>query len=343
MKKIKLNGTDGEGGGQILRSALTLSMITQKPFEIENIRGKRVKPGLLRQHLTAVKASQEICSATVKGANIGSQKLIFTPGRIKSGSYIFSVGTSGSCMLVLQTVLPALIFGKDRSEIVLEGGTHNPFAPTFHFLRDVYIDVLKKIGIDIEIRLDKYGFYPAGGGRVEVLIHPIEKSKRLNLLKRGSLKELNSTSLLSNLPEKIGIREVNKADQLLQSIAKVSKKVKTVDSTGPGNVFLTKVICDNITEIFTTFGEKKVKSETVASRCVNDTIDYLMSDAAVGEHLADQLIIPLAINEGGCFSTNIMSSHTKTNINTVGRFLNIKIDCNKQKDDYWLINIGSKL
>lgn len=341
MKKIKLDGTYGEGGGQILRSALTLSMITQKPFEIENIRGKRAKPGLLRQHLTAVKASQEICSASVKGANLGSGNLHFTPGRIRSGSYRFSVGSAGSSMLVLQTILPALIFGKEKSEIVLEGGTHNPFAPTFHFLRDVYIPAIKKIGIDIDINLEKYGFYPAGGGRAKVLINPVKKVKKLNLLKRGAIRELTSISILSNLPEKIGIREVNKADQLLQSIAKINKKVETVNSPGPGNVFLTKVVCDNITETFTTFGEKRLKSEIVARRCVNDTIDYLISDAAVGEHLADQLIIPMAINEGGCFSTNVVSSHTRTNINTVSKFLNVKIDCSKQKDDYWLINIGS--
>lgn len=341
MKKIKLDGTYGEGGGQILRSALTLSMITQKPFEIQNIRGKRAKPGLLRQHLTAVKAALEICNASAKGVNLGSRDLTFTPGRIKSGTYRFSVGSAGSCMLVLQTILPTLIFGKDRSEIILEGGTHNPFAPTFHFLRDVYIPAIRKIGIDIEINLEKYGFYPAGGGRVEVIINPLKKAKRLNLLKRGQIKSVVATSLISNLPQKIGIREVNRAELLLQNIIDTEKAVKHIDSPGPGNVFLTKVECDNITETFTTFGEKRIKSETVAERCINDTIDYLISDAAIGEHLADQLIIPLAICEGGCFSTNRVSSHTKTNINTVEKFLNVNINCIKEKDDYWTINVGS--
>jgi RNA 3'-terminal phosphate cyclase (ATP) len=185
---IHIDGSIGEGGGQILRSALGLSMATRQPFRIENIRAARAKPGLLRQHLTAVNAAVTICSATVEGNAISSRALSFEPGKVAPGDFTFSIGSAGSTMLVLQTVLPALLVAEGPTRLVLEGGTHNPFAPPMDFLEKVFLPLISRMGPQVTVVLERAGFYPAGGGRAVVHIEPVVKLQPLHLRERGAIR-----------------------------------------------------------------------------------------------------------------------------------------------------------
>src|SRR5262245_11938020 len=169
---LTIDGSVGEGGGQILRSALSLSLVTGTPFRIDNIRGNRRKPGLLRQHLTAVEAAAAVGGAEVQGAVIGGGTLVFRPGHVRPGRYAFSVGTAGSATLVLQTILPALVTARSPSEVRIEGGTHNPLAPPFDFLAEVFLPLLERSGVRARATLERHGFHPAGGGSLSVTIEP---------------------------------------------------------------------------------------------------------------------------------------------------------------------------
>jgi RNA 3'-terminal phosphate cyclase (ATP) len=184
---LTIDGSQGEGGGQVLRSSLAMSLVTGRPFVIENIRAKRSKPGLMRQHLTAVNAATEVSHAEVTGAAIGSARLEFRPGKVESGNYGFSVGTAGSTTLVLQTVLPALLLAEGESNLILEGGTHNPFAPPLDFLTKSYLPLLNRMGpkVSVDRMSVRPGFYPAGGGRFAVRIQPARQLGRLEIMERG--------------------------------------------------------------------------------------------------------------------------------------------------------------
>src|SRR5689334_333662 len=172
---LKLDGSVGEGGGQILRTALALSALTGQPFEIEKIRAKRRKPGLLRQHLTAVRAATALCQAQVEGDSLGSMTLRFVPGDVKPGEYAFAIGTAGSATLVLQTVLPPLLLASRPSKITIEGGTHNPLAPPVDFLDRSFLPLVRRMGPRVRVQLERWGFYPAGGGRISVEIEPVQR------------------------------------------------------------------------------------------------------------------------------------------------------------------------
>ncbi|MBO0725661.1 MAG: RNA 3'-phosphate cyclase, partial [Blastocatellia bacterium] len=208
---ISIDGSFGEGGGQILRTALGLSLFTGQPFRIEKIRAGRRNPGLLRQHLTAVKAAAKISQAEAQGAHIGSTQLTFTPGRVAPGRYQFAVGTAGSATLVLQTILPALLISDDQEQqthLTLEGGTHNPFAPPFDFLVKAFLPLLERMGARIEARLERYGFYPAGGGRFEIAVTPVKKLEPIELNERGKILDRRATALVAHLPHSIAEREL---------------------------------------------------------------------------------------------------------------------------------------
>ena len=207
-KTILIDGSTGEGGGQILRTSLALSAVTRQPIRIEKIRAGRQKPGLLRQHLTAVNAVAEITGARVEGAEIGSTELTFKPGAIVAGEYHFAVGTAGSATLVFQTVLPPLLLAGGESRLVLEGGTHNPHAPPFDFLERCFLPLLRRMGAQVEATLVRPGFYPAGGGRFEAVITPMAKLQPFELLERGTAGVRRAKVLLANLPSSIAEREM---------------------------------------------------------------------------------------------------------------------------------------
>lgn len=255
MKRmIALDGAQGEGGGQILRSALSLSMITGKPFTITGIRAGRAKPGLLRQHLTAVKAAAEICRATVEGAELGAQRLVFRPGTVRGGDYRFAIGSAGSCTLVLQTVLPALWFADGPSRVEVSGGTDNPSAPPADFIRRVLEPLLAKIGVHQQTTLLRHGFYPAGGGVVATEVSPVASFNSLQLGERGNIVQMRGEVLLAGVPRHVAEREIA---TLAGSFSLHEQNIHNLPrDQGPGNTVSLEVESENITERFFVVGEK---------------------------------------------------------------------------------------
>jgi RNA 3'-terminal phosphate cyclase (ATP) len=336
---ILIDGSFGEGGGQILRTALSLSLITQKPFRLEKIRAGRKNPGLLRQHLTAVNAAAEVGLAELSGANLGSQQLTFQPQTIRGGRYHFAIGSAGSVTLVLQTVLPALLLADDQSALTLEGGTHNPFAPPFDYLEKAFLPIIRRMGARVAVQLERYGFYPAGGGKFSVEIEPCAKLKRLNLCERGNLLSQSATALVANLPRHIAERELQTVRRKLEWQESDLHVEETRNSNGPGNVLMIEVEYEHVREIFTAFGEKNVRAEVVAERAAKEARAYLKTDAPVGEHLADQLLLPMAIGEGGSFLTVKPSLHTTTNIEVIKKFLDMETKVEELDDKVWKIEV----
>lgn len=330
MNEIELDGAQGEGGGQILRTALSLSMITGHPFSINGIRAKRAKPGLLRQHLTAVQAAAEICGAQVSGAALGSQALSFRPGPIKRGDYRFTIGTAGSCTLVLQTVLPALWFADGPATVVVSGGTHSPAAPPADFLMQAWLPVMRQMGVETELELLRHGFYPAGGGEVRARTRPVKALSGLNLEKRGTLLRALATSVVAGVPGSVAIRELEcLADQLgkLQCPGELQQEIRTLHlNHGPGNVLMLVLEYEGATELCTEFGQKGVSAERVAYKLARKVQHYLDREGVLGEYLADQLVLPLALAGQGGFTTTDLSSHLLSNIGVIQYFLPVHFE-----------------
>jgi RNA 3'-terminal phosphate cyclase (ATP) len=338
MTMLALDGSQGEGGGQVLRSALALSLCTGVPFRIDNIRAGRPRPGLMRQHLTAVQAATEIGQAEVTGAAVGSRSLSFTPGKVRAGDYAFSVGTAGSATLVLQTVLPALLTASAPSTIAVEGGTHNPASPPFDFLARSFLPLVERMGPRCQAVLERPGFYPAGGGRMRITIEPA-KLQPLSLESRGEIRVRKAKAVVANLPRKIAERELVRLQHRLQWDARAFTIEEHPDSPGPGNVVLVEVEGEHVTEIFTGFGEKMVRAETVADSAAEEALTYLSSGVPVGVHLADQLVLLLALAGGGSFRTLAPSRHTHTQFGVIEHFLGRKATAEDEGAGAWRIAV----
>jgi RNA 3'-terminal phosphate cyclase (ATP) len=340
---ITVDGSFGEGGGQILRTALALALVTGQPFRIEKIRAGRKNPGLLRQHLTAVKAAAQIGQATIAGDSIGSTQLTFAPGRIAAGEYTFAVGTAGSTTLVLQTILPALLRANAPSRLTLEGGTHNPFAPPFHFLVQAFLPLLNQMlaGGQVTATLARCGFYPAGGGKLEIQATPGPRLEPLELATRGEVRARRARALVANLPRSVGERELKVIGQKLNWPPEWLRLEEVKNSNGPGNVVMIELEFEHVTEVFTGFGERGVAAEAVAIKAIQEARRYLAADVAVGEYLADQLLIPLALAGGGAFTTVAPSRHTTTNIEIIRKFLQVEVRCVELGNRVWRIEVRS--
>ena len=327
---ITIDGSLGEGGGQILRTSLALSLVTGQPFRIEKIRAGRKNPGLLRQHLTAVKAASEIGQADVKGDTIGSTQLTFTPGAIKPGEYAFAVGTAGSATLVLQTVLPALLVGDgETTTLTLEGGTHNPFAPPFDFLVKAFLPLINRMGAGVTATIERYGFYPAGGGRFVVSLNPALQLHPLELIERGAFTGKAARAIVAHLPFDIAERELSLIGRKLDLPGEALHGETIKTSPGPGNAVTVELTSQHLTEVFTGFGERGVSAEAVANSVVKTAREYIAADVVVGEYLADQLLLPFALAGGGSFTTLPLSKHSTTNINVIQKFLDVNFDVTK--------------
>jgi len=321
---IELDGSTGEGGGQILRTALTLSMITGQPFRIRHIRARRAKPGLMRQHLVAVQAAAQVSGAQVSGATLGSQDLEFIPGPLRGGDYRFAIGSAGSCTLVLQTVLPALLTADAASNLHLSGGTHNPMAPPLQFLQRAWCRAMAEMGAQVDVQLKRFGFYPAGGGEVVAAVTPCRRLMPREWFERGARRMAYAESFVAGVPARVAQRElecVGKAmnwseDQLLVR--------RLPDEQGPGNVLMLTFDYDHVTEVFTAFGEKSVPAESVARQAVNRARHYLATKGAVAEYLGDQLMLPLALAGGGGFTVDEVSMHARTNAQVIEMFLPVR-------------------
>ncbi len=348
---ITLDGSQGEGGGQILRTALALSVVSGRPFRITRIRARRPKPGLMRQHLACVEAAARIGSGTVEGATLGSQELTFQPGAIAPGRHEFKIASAGSTMLLLQTILPPLLLADAPSEVVLEGGTHNPFAPPFPFIERAFLPLLRRIGFDVDAALERAGFYPNGGGRCCIQIRPrLSGSRRGDEADSGSsgapfrlltsaATELTATVCLAGLPQNIAERELAVVRQRLALPPERCVVEEHPDAFGPGNTLHVVAEADGFANVFTGFGAPRVRSEQVAEEAVRAAQSFLASGAAVDEHLADQLLLPLALARGGSFITTEPSGHTRTNIEVIGEFLPNRIAVEPAGPAQWRITV----
>jgi len=319
-KPIQLDGSDG--GGQMLRTALSLAMITGQPFRMTNIRGLRPRPGLMRQHLTCVKAACAISDGTADGAEIGSTELVFRAGQVRGRSYQFAIGTAGSTGLLFQTLLPALWHASETSTLVLEGGTHNPFAPPFEFLDRVFLPVLKSLGIDATLTLEETGFAPAGGGRISAVIQPSGKPGVLDLHDRGEPLARSITAVSRRLRDHIPGRMLDAARELLQW---EEGQLEPRDAgPGVGACLLVEQRFEHAIELCSAFGEHGVMAEKVAHRAAKAMQNFIGSRAAVGRCLADQLLLPMALASSGSFTTMAPDEHVPTNIGVIEKFLLVR-------------------
>jgi RNA 3'-terminal phosphate cyclase (ATP) len=324
---ITIDGSFGEGGGQIIRTSLALSIVTGKPFMIERIRAGRKKPGLLAQHLTSVRAAADVCHARVEGAAMGSQVLRFEPGNVVPGNYTWNIGTAGSTTLVLQTVLPPLVLASGPSALVIEGGTHAKGAPPFDFLQRAFLPLLNRMGPRVSAELVRYGFYPAGGGKIVVEIQPAERLSPIHLESRGSVLSKQARAVVASLPRHIAERELAVVKQEMPGWDRQELVVETIsDTRSPGNFVMLAFEMENVTEVFTAIGERGVTAEQVARQAVERAKQYLCVDVAAGPNLADQLLVPMALAGTGSFTTGPLSLHATTNIDVVRKFLDARIE-----------------
>jgi RNA 3'-terminal phosphate cyclase (ATP) len=336
---LSIDGAMGEGGGQILRSSLALSLCLGEPFHMTRVRATRKKPGLQPQHLAAVKAAAGISAAELAGATLGSDELTFMPQAVQPGRYHFATGTAGSASLVLQTVLPALLTADRPSQLELSGGTHNPLAPPFDFIELAFLPLINRMGPRVTARLIQPGFYPAGGGIMQVDIEPVRQLMPLQLVERGAVIRKTACASVSRLPLQIAQRELKVIGPEL-GLAEGNMQVREITSaSGPGNVVTVVIRSQHITEVFTGFGMRGVRAETVAERVVQRVQRYLAAGVPVGVHLADQLLLPLALSGGGRYMTLRPSLHTTTNIAVLQKFMALRIDCKELGPDRWRIGL----
>ncbi|MCA9283947.1 MAG: RNA 3'-terminal phosphate cyclase [Phycisphaerales bacterium] len=317
---LHIDGAQGEGGGQILRSSLALSMATGTPFRMTGIRAGRAKPGLMRQHLTCVQAAADISSAHVSGAVVGSTEISFEPGPVRSGDYHFQIGTAGGTTLVLQAVLPALLVADGGSTITVEGGTHNRAAPPFEFLERALVPILNRAGAGLAVRLERHGFYPAGGGRVVTTIDPARAPTAIALAERGERQGARATAIVSRLSPSIAHRELKVLRDRLGLQPDELEAVLVERPIGPGNAAFVELRYEHVTEVFSAVGEVGKSAETVAREVADEARDYIAAQVAAGPYLADQLMVPLALLAGGRYATGPLTDHSATNMAVIEAF-----------------------
>lgn len=325
---IDLDGADGECGGQWLRSALTLSMCTGRAFRMRHIRANRERPGLLRGHVASISAAQAVCGAQVQGAELDGSSVAFTPGEVRAGDYTFGVGGAGSCMLVLQTVWPALMGLAKPSRITLRGGTHTPKAPPFQFIQRAYAPLMDRLGAVSELRLRRHGFHPTGGGGVEVNITPAEagRLRPFDLTERGPLRAAYAECLVAAVPRHVANREL---DTLAKSLGWAPHQLHVPavrQNEGPGNALMATLEHEFTTELFTAVGEKGVSAETVARAVAREVREFQVSRAAIGPYLADQWVLPLALavwrsGTAARFTCSALTDRALAHIALIRRFL----------------------
>ena len=324
---IKIDGSFGEGGGQILRTALALSAIEKKPFEMFNIRAGRKKPGLAAQHLQCVEALAQICDAEVSGARVGSLSLRFYPGEIKNGNYCFEIGTAGSVSLVLQTIFLPLSLIEGSSSVIIRGGTHVPFSPCFHYLKDQWLFYLKKIGFDARLEMVRAGFYPKGSGEINIFIRHVEKVYPLVLIERGRLLKVRGVSAVGNLDLHIAERQKKQAMKRMSTI-NTSPEIEIINMPSFARGTMLLIICEyeNSQCCYFSLGAIGKRAEKVADE-VCDGLDYFLeTKGVIDEHLSDQIILPLSLTtDTSRFTTPKITPHLLTNAEVINLFSNMRI------------------
>lgn len=321
---LALDGSQGEGGGQILRTALALSLIIGRPFELHSIRAKRVKPGLQRQHLACVEAAAKIGNAITAGAELGSTHLTFSPGTIQGGIHEFRIGSAGSTLLLMQTVLPALLHARVDAELVLEGGTHNPMAPPEPFVQRSFLPALRQMGFEVELTLERPGFYPQGGGLCRVAVRPSTARRAFVRDTPPPVAERHVTASLciEGLPEETGRRPLAQLCALWNLTPAALRVERTDRALGSGFTVHLAIQEDGFSSVFTAFGERRIAALRLVEAVTHGAREFIASGAAVEEHLADQLLLLMALAAGGSFTTHVTrSQHLQTNADILQRFL----------------------
>jgi len=322
---ITINGEEGEGGGQVLRTSLSLSSITGKGFRMINIRKARKKPGLMPQHLTGVKAMERIAQARVQGDAPGSMELTFEPGRPLAGQYLFDIGTAGSVTLLMQTMLPPLLFADGHSTLTLKGGTHVPFSPVYEYINDVFFPTIRLMGITAQSSIRKYGFYPRGGGQIEVEVSPVQSMRPFTFLQSEHPFRLSGVSGVANLPLTIAERQILSVQRCLES-RRMKATIQTLDlpSPSPGTFLFVKAESKSHAAGFSSLGERGKRAETVGEETCLQVISHLKTGCCLDPHLSDQIVPYLALARGrSAFSTSRITKHLMTNLDIVGRFIDI--------------------
>lgn len=328
---LELDGSHGEGGGQVLRTALSLSLVTGQPFRLINVRAGREKPGLRPQHLAAVRAAAQVGRARTSEVAVGSRTLEFTPGALQAGAQTVDVGTAGSATLVLQTVLLPLIHAGLDAALTVRGGTHNPKAPSADFLQRAYLPLLRRAGADAALTIVRRGFYPAGGGELQCALRPGARLTPFELLDTGPREAPSAEAIVSALPSAIAARELDVVQRRLGWPKGTLHAVEEPSPSGPGNAVVLTVPSAHVTEVFTAIGERGVRAEAVAHQAADEAEAYLRVGAPVGPHLADQLLLVLALAGGGAFVSSAPTLHARTQVDVLQRFLPVDVELTEQR------------
>ena len=337
---ITIDGSKGEGGGQVLRYAAGLSLITGEPFTIENIRGGRKKPGMMRQHVTALEAACAIGGAEASGLAVGSDTLTFRPGSVTPGEYHFAVGTAGSTGMVLQAILAPLMLADGPSKVVIEGGTHASFAPPFEFTAKTLLPLLSQMGPKVSATLERHGFYPRGGGRVVIEIEPRGLTP-LELIDRGSLETTTAKAVVAGIAFDVADRELKAARKVLSEWSDESfGPVQLPAEHGPGNALLLTAQFEGVTEVVSGIGQMGVSAERVGKTAAKRMAGYLASGAFAGPYLQDQLLLPFALARGGAFTTVKISEHSRTAMELIERFTGTRFEVREEPGKGWRIEVA---
>lgn len=326
---LTVDGSFGEGGGQILRTALALAAICGRPVEVGNIRRGRKKPGLRPQHVAAVKALARVTSAQVRGAEVGSTRLYFEPCQLQGGVHKLDIGTAGSTALVFQAMMPALLFAKDPSRVTMIGGTHVPWSPCFHYLKEVFAPAVSEMGGPVSLELGPWGWYPKGRGRVVASVSPVATLSAIDRIRRGSLTGLTVLSAVSNLPASIAERQQDHLVKRLkaQSYSPTSVELVKGPSPGPGTVVFLKAEFKEGEAGFTSLGRRGKPAEKVADEACSAFLQFMASKAAVDCHLADQLALYMALARGpSSLVAETITEHLRTNIWVIEQFLPVAFE-----------------
>ena len=324
---IEIDGSMGEGGGQVLRSALALSALTRQAVHITHIRLRRPKPGLQAQHLQSVKAAAAVCDGEVEGAAAGSQTLTFYPGELKAGRYRFEIGTAGSTSLVLQTIFLPLCLAGGTSSVKISGGTHVPWSPCFDYLDLQWLPHLRRMGFSARLVMEQAGFYPSGGGLIQATISPAPNRLPLDLTQRGALKSISGISAVADLDPTIATRQKHQALRRLEPRCRETK-IKTVELNSPskGTILLLLATFEHSQCCYFALGEKGKPAERVADEAVDALEAFLYTEGVIDQYLADQLLLPMAMASGKSrLGTSKVTQHLLTNAEVIRRFLPTEI------------------
>ncbi len=325
-KVLEIDGSYGEGGGQVLRTALSLSAILGMPFRMVNIRKGRKKTGLMPQHLMCIRAMAEITGAHAEGDFAGSTDLFFSPSCIRAGNYAFDIGTAGSTALLAQALLPPLFAASGNSSLTLSGGTHVPFSPIYDYLEKTFSPALAQIGFHFGTEILRYGFYPKGGGVIRLSIIPAREPQAVQWTKKDAMSCLHCMSAVANLPDHIAHRQYDAARTGLASAElRVEPCLKSVGSYGKGSYLFLSFAGNGMFGGFSALGEPGKKAETVGREAAEAFLAFHKSCMCVDRHLADQIVLYLSRAQGSSsFSTECVTGHLLTNLWVINQFLDTR-------------------